>query len=303
MYPFSGQMHLCDFGDKMGTLGPGGTPITPTNVYSFSDWSVRNYVKASLKALFPHKAPEIDEKIVPGEYGVEDSKCRLVCCLLFIFAMVQELRESWGIFRLLYNLPTPDEGVKNHGLWVQYKDDDYCSDKIAEMSDLKKQVEYRIAGIPKEWKIVNFVFILLPKVLLWWCLTSAGFRWLMDTANIVSLIVNAMAMTFIISIDEMILAQLGTVATRYMMSELQDYTVQREIDPNEEEDDYPLAKTVVPWKLLFILLVFGLFVFKYYFLNCRLQDGMNVSNDVHLPKMSDLSILRLLFGYIPVQED
>eukprot|EP00913_Durusdinium_trenchii_P020031 g18827.t1 len=65
---FAGQMWLCDFGAPLedcpsspSCTGPGGTQVDGT----------RNFVKDSLKKIFPDRESEIDEEIDPGEYGAE----------------------------------------------------------------------------------------------------------------------------------------------------------------------------------------------------------------------------------------
>eukprot|EP00439_Symbiodinium_sp_Y106_P074806 s169_g14.t1 len=84
MYPFAGQMHLCDFGasvkacpDASNCVGPSGTVYTPARLYSFPIWSTRVFVRDSMKAVFPEYAEKIDEQVDPGEYGLENYTCRL----------------------------------------------------------------------------------------------------------------------------------------------------------------------------------------------------------------------------------
>ncbi|CAL1167997.1 unnamed protein product, partial [Cladocopium goreaui] len=122
---FAGQMFLCDLGAgciqgySSRCTGPSGTEITPPRLYSFDIWTTRLFVRApwqsvqgktmeSLKAIFPDKQDDIDERIVPwheqfdertfdeikskgtqrvqmpheldpGEYGLESYYCRLLC--------------------------------------------------------------------------------------------------------------------------------------------------------------------------------------------------------------------------------
>jgi hypothetical protein len=74
MYPFAGQMHLCNFGSDVPTCpagvdcqGPGGTSFSYPRLYSFDIWSTRMFAKASLQALFPQRKSDIDALVDPGE--------------------------------------------------------------------------------------------------------------------------------------------------------------------------------------------------------------------------------------------
>ncbi|CAE8601700.1 unnamed protein product, partial [Polarella glacialis] len=62
MYPFAGQMHLCDFGASIkdcpgapNCRGPLGTEYTAARLYDYDTWSTRVFIKQSLQAIFPDK--------------------------------------------------------------------------------------------------------------------------------------------------------------------------------------------------------------------------------------------------------
>merc|ERR1740138_608466 len=120
MDAFAGQMYLCDFGAHVEQcpgphcIGPGGTNITAPRMYSYAAWSVRNYVKDSMKAIFPEKADEIDEKVDPGEYGVESYWCRLVRCFIYMLTVMNELYLIFRMTALLWYVPAKAEP------WIQH---------------------------------------------------------------------------------------------------------------------------------------------------------------------------------------
>merc|ERR1719231_8902 len=66
---YAGQMNLCDFGAFLedcpgpGCRGPGGTEVTAPRMYSWGAYINRQFVRDSLKALFPDMAQEIGEKV------------------------------------------------------------------------------------------------------------------------------------------------------------------------------------------------------------------------------------------------
>merc|ERR1719181_1654049 len=77
--------------------------------------------------------------------------------------------------------------------------------------------------MPLCWKIINLLVIVLPKAMLWKLTADSGILFLMETPAIQDLIVNSTALTFILSIDELLFATITTAKTRYMMGELQAF--------------------------------------------------------------------------------
>ena len=39
---------------------------------------------------------EIEEKVEPGEYGVENYLCRVICLFIFTLSVVEDLRSTFG---------------------------------------------------------------------------------------------------------------------------------------------------------------------------------------------------------------
>eukprot|EP00971_Amphidinium_carterae_P020837 410955-Amphidinium_carterae.1 len=70
--------------------------------------------------------------------------------------------------------------------------------------------------MPRHWKALNFFLICCPKLILWYGTVHAGFQFLFETAGIDDLavalahlmVVNCVAMTFLLEIDEMIFDRL-----------------------------------------------------------------------------------------------
>merc|ERR1712217_826338 len=116
MDKFAGQMYLCDFGARKdgcpeadGCLGPGGTRYTPDRMFSYEQWSVQNWVKKSLKDVFPERITKIEDHVDPGEYGIESLHCRFLCTFLFIVAVTQEFQKALELLRVIYVVPSqPD---------------------------------------------------------------------------------------------------------------------------------------------------------------------------------------------------
>ncbi|CAJ1388092.1 unnamed protein product [Effrenium voratum] len=77
--------------------------------------------------------------------------------------------------------------------------------------------------MPLAWKVINAVLILLPKMLVWKLTVQTGVVFLMETASISDLVVNSIALTFILSIDEMICETLTSQSTLSMLARCKDY--------------------------------------------------------------------------------
>lgn len=313
---FAGHPHLCDFGaaiDKCpggpNCKGPGGSTYTFARNYGFTTWSTRMFVRDSLRQLFPHRADDVDSFADPGEYGLEDYYCRLACCLVFVMGVVDDLKGTVGLLTLLIHVPTAAEP------WIKYEVPDWDhKEKAKKMHGWTELdlVKYEVAGIPMHWKIMNFFFIFCPKCWIWWTLTSCGFHFLMETAGIVDLVVNCMALTFVLSVDEMVFEKLATVAAKHIMGALQDKPLFPEPDEESEADHHSLLRfqidefghnywrllwLVIPKRLLLILGVLGFFVCKYYYQYCeRSEDGSWVSKAVYVPKEVPYNPLSFIYG-------
>jgi hypothetical protein len=300
MNKFSGQMWMCNFGAQKsgcpeadGCIGPGGTRITPDRMYSFTQWNTRNFMKAALMNVFPDKADMIDEKVDPGEYGLESMSCRFLCTFLFIVAVTQELRSSVALLRLLWCVPSRSD------CWVGDPDDEVMT--------------LRVCGMPRHWKVINFFVVVFPKFMLWQFIARTGMIFLIETASIQNTIVNSTALTFILNIDELLFDVFSTAQTKHMLEILQGYCVEHpELDESTDDSklsaeeaaareeaildksgmDRYFGKSSIPWLLFVSLMVWFYFIWVYYSTHCfQSEDGTYVSRPMHLPKSTQFSHL------------
>ncbi|CAE7570700.1 rnf111 [Symbiodinium natans] len=320
IYPFAGQMHLCDFGASMSQqtaepsncIGPGGTTYSPSRLYSYNTWSTRNFVRESLKTILPEKAQMIDENVDPGEYGLESYHCRIVCIFIFLLSVVHDLNVTFQVVRTLWFVPTSAES------WITY----YSLPRGASKEDIKNSkgwneldmVQFSIAGIPAHWKLFNVVFILLPKFGLWLGVAKSGVHYLMETDDIVDLIVNCMALAFVLNMDELIFSRFATSLTKHIMGKLTK-TPLFDIQPIENESDEQALERFdfeelghhvsyfwlsMPRRFAFVVLLQALLMWDYYYHNCTQHaDGSWISKDVFLPKDLTYRPLALMFGWVP----
>lgn len=162
-------------------------------------------------------------------------------------------------------------------------------------------VKVRVGGMPRKWKVINFFCVVLPKLFIWLVLILAGTQFLMETAAIQDLIINSLAMCFILQIDELIASRLCTEATKAMMLKLEAYDLfsieEDEAARDEEviqhfeahEVNYGIteAETLLllfPKRLCFILSITAICYFGYYWRFCQATaDGSMVSEAVSPP--------------------
>lgn len=307
---FASRMNLCDFGATLdqcpnapGCTGPGGTQFQPLMRYSFIQWMNRNFVKSSITALFPERADEIADIIKPGEYGVESNVCRILCCFMFMMGVTKDAIQVYDLVRLLRHVPT--EG----GEWMYYvkapgsSEPELSGNRMVTLDG----VRLKIAGIPFGWKVFNFIFILLPKMLFCFKTAELGISFLMNTSDITDSIVNSMALVFILNIDELVFDTFTAEKTKYMM----DHTEPFHLNAGGLEE-HALESTILfsdercrksywcpdlfPNRLLLVLPLTSFFLSLYYWTHCqKSDDGTWVSQPVYLPKSLNVSGLTAYF--------
>lgn len=322
---FAGQMFLCDFGkdsndcpDGPDCVGPGGTIFSPPRVYGWDLWSTRVYVRDSLVALFPHMKDEIHKNVDPGEYGVESYWCRLLCCTLFTVTVMSDLWGSINILRVFFDVPNKAE------LWIDYEVPDWADKEHAKAihgwSELDL-VKLKVAGMPLAWKIFDVLIILLPKMLLWKITAEAGILFLMEASGIEDIVVNSVALAFILQIDELLCAELMSETTRTILGKLEDYHLEdfeQEIAVEEMTDEELLEKyeeaqncgwglqelwDSFPARLVAVFCLTGFFVYIYYERHCVVSaSGGFVSHSMSLPVSTKFTLLNAFFQYFfPVE--
>ena len=72
-------------------------------------WYLSRFVRESLQKVFPEYSDAIAANVDPGEWGLENYYCRLVCVFVFMMSVVDDLRESFRMVMLLWQAPTSDD--------------------------------------------------------------------------------------------------------------------------------------------------------------------------------------------------
>lgn len=314
---FGGQMHLCDFGAHSGEcpegkncIGPGGTAYTPERLYDWKLWTTRVFVRDSFKALFPDRAEDIEEMVDPGEYGLESYYLRMICCFIFVLGLWPDLAGSWDILALLIGVPTKAEPWIMETNWEELRKREHSEDNP---DDWRMDfVRFRVAGVPLHWKIINFFLILCPKMYIWILTVDIGIVFLMETSEIEDMIINCVALAFILNLDELTMSMLpnqtkailemleGCPSAKPQQISLQDDFVLHEEGKRWNWFSPGLYGYIIPARLCFLLAVTAFFLGNYYLEACiRLEDGSWVSKDLHLPRSDSLPFLTFLFEPFP----
>lgn len=322
-YAFAGRMHLCDYGawmedcpDGSNCKGPLGTQYSAPRLYDYDIWSTRIFIRDSLKAIFPHKANEVHDKVDPGEYGMENYYCRFVCVFVFMLEVVDDLSGTYVLARTLYQLPNSADS------WIRYEVPSWgTKDDVKEMKDCRELdfVKYSVGGMPLHWKLFNVMFLVIPKFGLWLALSKSGVQYLMETAGIMNVVVNAMALTFVLKVDEMVFHKFSTCLTKEIMwrvEKMPNFSVEAEEAETETQALDRFYRTelghnrwrslylMVPRRVFNVLVLLVIFLWDYYRTNCvRQEDGSWVSKDMHLPARLDYNPFRLMFGLAGTLEE
>lgn len=316
---FAGQMFLCDFGRNAGDcpngpdcVGPGGTIYEPARVYSWGIWSTRVFVRDALLAIFPEKTEDIHKFVDPGEYGLESYWCRWLCCALFTATLLGDLVGSINMLRIFWDIPNKAE------CWLDYEVPEWAEKEHAKAIHNWSEVDLcklKIAGMPLHWKLINLFVIVLPKLGLWILTAQSGITFLMETSAIDDIVVNSVALAFILQIDELLCSELMSDTTKTLLEMVEDYELQGFEEANRVEDmrDEDVLQEyeshldthwsfleiifLIPYKLVVVLLFTVLFVEMYYFTHCiKSEDGGWVSREMRYPLSTHFSFLCAFFS-------
>jgi hypothetical protein len=278
---FSGQMSLCDFGAFMSNCpggesctGPMGTQYEPKRLYSWDQWVGRVFVRDSLSMLFPDMREKIAEKIDVGEYGVEDYWCRVVCIFIFFLGMMDELLNILRTIRLLYLIPSRSES------WIRY-DGPIDIDMKIDRKTADTSLTLTVKGMPWHWKVINVLFVILPKIFIFKYACQVGVQFLMETSTIQDVIINAVALQFIMQIDNVVYGHLMGRTSQVIVDQLVDFdgrgddatvTVTQGQKPALERDLTQLFG-FFNGRLEAVCILTVIFVAHYYAVHCVLREN------------------------------
>merc|ERR1711959_69661 len=114
---------------------------------------------------------------------------------------------------LLYHLPSESAEWISYSTPAWHPDHDKSYMKAVHGHTELELVNFQVAGMPRIWKVINFIIVFVPKLVIWYNLTFAGIYFLMETAGIVDQLVNSTALGFILNISKMFLERMSSKAT------------------------------------------------------------------------------------------
>lgn len=294
-------------------MGPGGSDITPPRLYGWVPWAVRGFVKSSLLALFPERAADIAVAADPGEYGLESYYCRLMCVIIFVVSTISEIMLCWQMLKLLWHVPNKNES------WITVEEEESKEESRDEMLD---SVKVKVAGMSPLWKFVNFTFVFVPKLVLVFYTLKAGIYFLMETAGIDDLIVNSVALGFLMNLDELITSALMSQETRTLLDVCEELEIETEPATTKEFTDDTLVEEYCEennsslhcmlkaiWNLLYyklfnallVCVITAYFVASYYLTKCERKNGTWVSRTMYLPTGMSYNLLNtFLPNWFPI---
>lgn len=221
--------------------------------------------------------------------------------------------------KLLIYTPSKNES------WVEFKSDtDFDHSKPTKRKDWLDEVTVKVAGMGYGWKTFNAFFVLLPKAFLACYTAKAGVNFLMETAGVDDIIVNSVALSFLLSLDELITSALMSLEARTLLLKCES----RPILHGEEEEEMMSDEQVLErfynqqrlsgggWmltlkdlffrkyvKIYIVIIVTSALIFEYYHAHCEDKGGRWVSKDMHSPKSGQFSILNAFLPEIfPIDE-
>jgi len=321
-HKYGGQMNLCDFAygiqscpDGSNCRGPGGTSFSPARIYAFPIWQTRTFIRDALATLFPERESEIYDQVDPGEYGLESYHLRLLCCYLFILGLWSDFKQTLNMLRLIWGVPSED------GLWASYEPPPKSSkETAAEPNSELEFIKFKTAGMPVHWKIINTCVVWLPKTFIWLLMVDIGTVFLMETSDINGMIMNSVALAFILSLDELICESVMSPVTQYVLDNLEPYRIiSDDCEASEhisDKDAFSMNSLDKQWslwsfkfwkgmartpvQLLMVGLLTAFFTAKYYFEHCHMdEDGSWISIPIKEPYSSEMPFLSFLLSPLP----
>eukprot|EP00434_Breviolum_minutum_P023170 symbB.v1.2.020440.t3/scaffold1722.1/size104679/1 len=276
-------MHLCDFGARLdsctgpgttvpGCQGPGGTQFSPPRLYGYTQWAVQKFTKQALLDVLPDKEDTINEKVDPGEYGMENFSCRAVCLFLFTLSVMHEIVTCMKMALLLWNVPSSGE---KEMAWITHVKDSMVS---------RVKAKYRVGGMPLHWKAVVFFIVFLPKLALCHYVLLEGTLLLMDTSGIMDSVLGALSMSFVLGLDEMLYNAMTSSAAVSIMLQLEKAVEEEELAQEKRDEagqqmahdiswcSWSLIRQIIPVRIVVTMAVMGLYVGRYYEFKCKWSD-------------------------------
>jgi hypothetical protein len=178
-----------------------------THAYGTFAWTSVNWYQCD-----PHKN-ENDEIMLfesddDGGFAlrlVTDAVLYQICVFVFAVCIFKDIRQTVEMAILLSMLPTRSGG------WVTFPSDDVDS----------LEMQFRVGCMPLKWKILNLVTLCLPKLVIAVSLALWGTIFLKNSMERSETVLDAVALIFILELDELLFSALCGADLLELMDNLQ----------------------------------------------------------------------------------
>jgi len=224
-----GGPHMCTYGQDTGNsqqTGPLGITINPDRSNLESNYKmliIRNTLWEVLRHL-----NITNSAIGPVEFGTESASCRGAAVAAFFFSIILEVSSMWSTAVFLVRSPTLHSRNEYHAeQWISLAEPNLFTGNLRSVlgkSDLDC-VTFKMAGMPLCWKILWAWPVLLCRQVIIATVAYVGFYFLMNTGGIVDLVLNCIALVFIVDMDKLSFAAFATHVTCDILQRLQPFRI------------------------------------------------------------------------------
>ena len=156
---------------------------------------------------------------------MESQIARLACALIFGVNLMNDMRDIYRLWELVIEVPSADDGG-DLLFWVitdEEEEDGEEKEEPEENEEEKQTTRFQIRGMPRRWKAIYLALLVFPRSVVWVALAHQGFRFLMETGTVEDVILNSLALGYILDIDELIYAVCTSEVVKRIMEKLEDY--------------------------------------------------------------------------------
>lgn len=160
------------------------------------------FVRDSLLKVFEgdhNITTRIRDKIDPGEYGLESWLCRWICIVILGFQLQGDINAMFNLLHVVWKIPRFNQA------WLVHKG--CASDEDSHGLD---DVAFRVRGMSLAWKAFVVALVVAPRANITFNALFQGTKYLLWTASIEELILNSLAITFILGLDDVFFKALST---------------------------------------------------------------------------------------------
>jgi len=162
---------------------------------------------------------------------------RKLCVAAFVVCLFKDIRQSYEMVVLLMELPSET------GTWMVINTleeevlrvDTNGEKKFAREKD--EQIHWQVDCLELHWKVLVLVAVIVPKLLIFAFLYFYGSIWLMNVADHQELILNAVALVFVLELDEAVFAAVTTSDVQQQMDNLQPWNPHQSSSRRASEND------------------------------------------------------------------